>query len=66
MSPPVRPRWLKIDQASDYTGFAVGTIYNMVSERRVPYVKKGGSLRFDVRDLDKWMERDKTACIDDY
>jgi len=53
--------------AAQYTGYAKGTLYNLVSERRIPYVKKHGkTLRFDVQKLDAWMERDEVRCADDF
>ena len=63
----VLPRWLTVQQAAEYTGFAKGTLYNFVSERRIPVVKKGGrTLRFDRLKLDEWMERDAVPCVDDF
>ena len=63
----VTPRWLTIAQAAQYTGYAKGTLYNLVSERRIPYVKKHGkTLRFDAQKLDAWMERDEVRCADDF
>ena len=51
----IAPRWLTIDQAAQYTGFAKSTLYHMVSDRRIPFIKKGGRLRFDKEKLDAWM-----------
>ena len=62
----VTPRWLTIDEAAAYTGFAKGTLYHMVSDRRIPFVKKGRSIRFDRRRLDEWMEIDVIPSVDDY
>jgi excisionase family DNA binding protein len=45
-----------VREVSDYTGLAVGTIYNMVSQRRIPFTKLGGTVRFDRYKLDKWAE----------
>lgn len=49
-------RLLDIKEASEYLGFAVHTIYGWTSQRRIPFVKIGGRLRFDKRKLDKWIE----------
>lgn len=62
----IAPRWLTIDEASTYTGFAKGTLYHMVSDRRIPFVKKGRSLRFDRAALDEWMEKDMVPSADEF
>lgn len=61
----IQPRWLTIDQAATYTGYAVKTLYNLVSDREIPHVKKRGRLRFDRLELDDWMERDKIPAVDE-
>jgi len=30
------------------------TIYNMVSQRRIPFRRAGRQLRFDVKEIDVW------------
>ena len=50
-------RFLNIQEASEYLGFAVHTIYGWTSQRRIPFVKIGGRLRFDRRKLDQWIEQ---------
>ena len=59
-------RWLTIAQAADYTGYAKGTLYNFVGERRIPHVKKRRTLRFDRDALDRWMLRDMIPSVDDF
>jgi excisionase family DNA binding protein len=48
-------RLLKIQEASEYTGLSVHTLYTMVSQRRIPFVKMGRLTKFDVGLLDKWI-----------
>ena len=50
-------RLLSIQEASDYTGLAVNTLYKMVNQRRIPYVKLGSRVRFDVGLLDGWLKQ---------
>ena len=38
---------------------SVHTVYTMVSQRRIPYVKVGRLTKFDVADLDKWITKNK-------
>ncbi len=51
------PRLLKIKEVSERTGLAVHTLYKMVSQHHVPYVKLGGALRFDLELLNQWIEQ---------
>jgi excisionase family DNA binding protein len=50
-------RFMNIQQTSEYLGFSVQTIYGWTSQRRIPFVKIGGRLRFDRRKLDQWIEQ---------
>ena len=50
-------RFLSVKDVSDYTGLAEGTIYNMVYQRRIPFTKLGGSVKFDRHRLDKWIDK---------
>ncbi len=46
---------MTVREAATYTGVASKTLYTMVSQRRIPYVKVGGSLRFDRELLNQWL-----------
>ncbi len=54
--PDIR-RLISIQEAAVYTGLAVPTLYTMVSQRRIPYVKVGRLTRFDVALLDAWIKQ---------
>jgi excisionase family DNA binding protein len=41
-------------EVADLTGLSVHTLYKMVSQRRIPYVKVGRLLRFDSRLIDEF------------
>ena len=58
MKPPeqVKRQLLSIDETSEYLGLAHATLYKMVHQRRIPYVKVGRLLRFDSRLLDEWLQ----------
>lgn len=40
-SPTNRRRFLSIEETAEYTGLSVNTLYKMVSQRRIPFVKMG-------------------------
>jgi len=49
------PRLLGIQQVATYTGLSNHTLYTMVSQRRIPFVKMGRLTKFDRVELDKWI-----------
>jgi len=52
----IKRRLLSIDETSEYLGLAPTTLYKMVHERQIPFVKIGRCLRFDSRLIDDWLE----------
>ena len=50
-------RLMSIQEAAVYTGLAVPTLYKMVSQRRIPYVKVGRLTKFDLGLLDAWIKQ---------
>ncbi len=55
--PQLLRRLISIKEASAYTRLSVHTLYTMVSQRRIPFVKVGRSLRFDLALLDEWIKQ---------
>ncbi len=53
----LKPRLVSIQEAAIYTSLSVHTIYTMVSQRRIPYVKVGRLVKFDREQLDKWIHK---------
>jgi len=51
----VKYNLINIDEAAKYVGLAKPTLYAMVTQRRIPYVKVGRLLKFDVDRLDQWI-----------
>ncbi len=56
-SAPIQRRLLNIQETSIYTGLSTHTLYTMVSQRRIPYVKVGRLTKFDVTLLDEWIKQ---------
>ena len=50
-------RFLSIEETAEYTGISVHTLYKMVSQRRIPFVKMGRLTKFDVTLLDTWIKQ---------
>lgn len=47
---------MSIQEAALYTSLSVKTLYSMVSQRRIPFVKVGRLLRFDMGLLNHWLK----------
>lgn len=56
MTIEVERRLLSVREAATYLGRSPKALYNDVSARRLPFVKIGRSLRFDLRDLEALIE----------
>ncbi len=54
-TPSMTRRLLNIKEVADYTGLSPHTLYTMVSQRRIPYVKLGRLTKFDRYELDRWI-----------
>ncbi len=54
-----KKRLLSINEVSEYLGIKKNTIYTWVSQRKLPYVKCGSLVRFDIIDINKWIEENK-------
>jgi len=42
---------------------SVGHIYRLVSQRRVPFVKLGGAVRFRHGSIDSWIARQEVITV---
>lgn len=55
----MQKRLLTVAELSDYIGIAKGTIYTWSCVKKIPsacIVRLGGALRFDLIQIDKWLE----------
>lgn len=62
-SPLMNRRLLTIKEVADYMGLSVHTLYTMVAQRRIPHVKVGRLVKFDVETLDKWIKQQSVMPI---
>lgn len=46
--------YLTVNQVSERYSLAPGTLYNMVCQKKIPFVKVGRALRFDRTELKIW------------
>jgi len=57
MSEPTLSRLINVHVLAGILGVAADTIYTMVSQRRIPYVKVGRLVRFDRNVIDEWLAK---------
>ena len=48
---------MTIQQVAEFLGLSKDTLYTMVNQRRIPYVKVGRLLRFDRQKLEEWLSQ---------
>ena len=54
-------RLLTVQDAAQYLAVSVSTLYGWVWHRKISFVKVGRALRFDLRDLEKFIQTHRTA-----
>lgn len=52
-------RLFNIEELAEYIAVPKGTIYNWISQRKLPFVKIGRRVKFDIKDIDEWIESKK-------
>jgi excisionase family DNA binding protein len=48
-------RLLTVQEVGEYLGIAKDTVYTLVSQRKIPHVKIGRLLKFDLKAIDDWI-----------
>jgi len=56
-------RFLGIRQLAEYLGIAEGTLYVWVCHRKIPYVKVGRLVKFDMQKLEVWLNENSVEEI---
>jgi excisionase family DNA binding protein len=59
----VRPRLLTVEQAAVYIGRTKDAIQHMLASAKLPTVRSDRRVFIDVRDLDTWIEENKTRGV---
>ncbi len=54
---PELRRLITAKEASQYLSLSTDTVYRMASSKKLPYLKIGDRVLFDVKALDHWVER---------
>lgn len=54
---------LNVQQAANYLGIKVSTLYQWVSQKKIPYYKSGRLDKFDLADLEKFIEKTRVNPV---
>jgi excisionase family DNA binding protein len=54
---PELRRLITAKEASQYLSVSTDTVYRMASQKKLPYLKIGERVLFDVKALDQWIEK---------
>ncbi len=60
----VERRFLDMHAAAEYLGLAYKGLAYRVQIRQIPFTRLGGSIRFDRRELDKFMAENAVEPVD--
>lgn len=58
-------KFLNIEQAAEFLGLAVQTLYGYTSKGIIPFIKRGKSVRFLKSDLEKWLKEGRKLTIEE-
>lgn len=51
----MKKRYISVKEVSEYTSLSVKTIYDWASQRKIPSIKYGSRVLFDLQDIDQVM-----------
>ena len=54
-------KWLTIEQIADYLQVSKEKIYKLCQRGRMPASKVGGQWRFDLKEVDNWVRKQRLA-----
>ena len=55
----VEKRFIGPDELARYLDISINTVYSWVCLRRIPFTKMGRLVKFELKDIDKWLQHYK-------
>lgn len=59
--PHITKRLYSLQEAAVYLGRSTWSVREMIWAGKIPYIKDGKRIFVDIRDLDEWIEKNKTT-----
>ena len=57
-------RFIGVKELAEYLGIKDKTVYTWVHMRKIPYVKMGGLVKFDLKKIEKWVKEREVEAVD--
>lgn len=54
-------RWVSVEEISEHLGVKKDTVYKWVARKRMPAHKVGRLLKFQIKEVDRWVKTGKAA-----
>ncbi|MDE2232334.1 MAG: helix-turn-helix domain-containing protein [Candidatus Omnitrophica bacterium] len=52
-----------MNECSEFLGVTKGTLYVWVCHKKIPYVKVGRLVKFDLNQLEQWLKKNSVAML---
>ena len=59
----IERRFIGMKECSDYLGVTKGTLYVWVCHKKIPYVKVGRLVKFDLKVIEEWLKKTAVAVL---
>ena len=57
------PKWHTIDQVAAFLQFSREKTYKLVQQGKMPASKVGGQWRFDLKEIDSWVRKQRPRAL---
>lgn len=57
-------RFIGIKECAEYLDVPVGTLYSWTHQRKIPYLKLGKSVKFDLQELEGWIKKKRVKVYE--
>ena len=54
-------RFIGIKECASYLGISINTLRSWVFMRKIPYIKMGRLVKFDLQELEAWIKKNKVS-----
>ena len=61
---PIKRRFIGIVELAEYIGMSINTVYYWVLTKQIPHYKLGNKVKFDIAEVDQWLEGRKVKSRD--
>lgn len=60
----MKRKTLTVHEVADYIGVSIDTIYTMVREKQIPYVRVRRRIFFSIETIDSWMKDQEQKSLE--